>query len=54
MTEILGPCGVIRIDEGHVWRELSRWLDRHRDQGGDVVLRSIDATGFSCRLFVGT
>ncbi len=26
MSELMVPGGIVRIDEAHVWRELSRWL----------------------------
>lgn len=53
MTELMFPSGLVRIEENHVWVELSRWLDRNRELGGDVMLRPQGETGFSCRLFVG-
>jgi hypothetical protein len=37
MTELMFPAGVVRVDEGHVWRELAKWSAK---TGGDVVLRN--------------
>jgi hypothetical protein len=50
VTELMLPGGLVRIDESHVWRELSRWI---AETGGDAMLRQ-EETGFRCRLFIGS
>jgi hypothetical protein len=40
MTELMFPAGIVRIDEGHVWAELSRWTS-----GGDRRVRMASFQG---------
>lgn len=47
MAELLFPAGVVRIDEGHVWAELAKYI---RANDGEVAFWRA-GNGFTARLW---
>ena len=42
MTEIMFPGGILRVDEGHVWRELSSWIESTNGYGSVSIWKNGD------------
>jgi hypothetical protein len=47
MTELMFPAGIVRVDEGHVWSELGKYV---RDNDGEVAFWRA-GNGFTARLW---